>query len=96
MMAVALAGLSLAIWCYLMVGRGGFWRDRQRPSELAPDGMPGLSTWPSTVAVMPARDEAEPVAVSVGSLLLQEYEGAFRVVWKGRFQAAPSTGTSRA
>lgn len=80
MMAVALAGLSLAIWCYLMVGRGGFWRGRQRLSELAPDGMPGPQAWPSVVAIVPARDEAETIAASIGSLLVQEYEGAFRVV----------------
>lgn len=80
MMAVALAGLSLAIWCYLMVGRGGFWRGRQRLSELAPDGMPGPLVWPSVVAIVPARDEAETIAASIGSLLVQDYQGAFRVV----------------
>lgn len=80
MMAVALAGLSLAVWCYLMVGRGGFWLSRERLSELAPDGMPGPSVWPSVVAIVPARDEAESVAASIGSLLLQDYGGAFRVV----------------
>ncbi len=81
MMAVALAGLSLAVWCYLMVGRGdGIGTGRQRLSELAPDGMPGPSIWPSVVAIVPACDEAETVAASIGSLLLQNYEGVFRVV----------------
>lgn len=82
MMAVALAGLSLAVWCYLTVGRGGVRRERQRLSELAPDGMPGPPVWPSVVAIVPidSTDPAETVAASVGSLLLQDYEGAFRVV----------------
>lgn len=80
MMAVALAGLSLAIWCYLTVGHGGFWRERQRLSDLAPDGMPGPLVWPSVVAIVTAGDDAETVAASIGSLLVQDYEGAFRVV----------------
>ncbi len=36
--------------------------------------------WPEVVAVIPARDEADMIANSVGSLLRQDYRGRFSVV----------------
>lgn len=69
-----LAALSLAIWVYLLAGRGRFWRT---PVETC---HPHASFRPSVVAVVPARDEAEFIARSVGSLLRQNYPGDFRVV----------------
>ena len=38
------------------------------------------AAWPAVVAVVPARDEADVIARSVGSLLAQDYPGAFRVI----------------
>jgi hopene-associated glycosyltransferase HpnB len=72
-----LAGLSLAIWAYLLLARGGFWLSRQRDDRDTP---PAPASWPSVVAVVPARDEADVIAASVGSLLGQDYPGPFRVV----------------
>jgi hopene-associated glycosyltransferase HpnB len=77
MIALALAGLSLAIWIYLIAARGGFWRCAERDGALAG---PDPARWPALVAVVPARDEAETVAKSVGSLLAQDYPGRFAVV----------------
>ena len=70
----ALAALSLAIWLYLLLARGGFWRERP------PAVLPGLPRWPDIVAVIPARDEAETIAAAVGSLLRQDYPGRLAVV----------------
>jgi hopene-associated glycosyltransferase HpnB len=38
------------------------------------------NAWPSVVAIIPARDEADVIARSVGSLLRQDYPGLFSVV----------------
>ena len=75
--ATALGVLTLAIWLYLLVGRGGFWLTRERDDREAP---PQPSCWPSVVAVVPARNEADVIGHSVKSLLQQDYPGPFRVV----------------
>ena len=62
--ASLLAILALVVWIYLLVGRGMFWLARER------DGGEGtLAAWPSVTAIVPARDEAETIAQSIGSLL---------------------------
>ena len=68
--------MVLAIWLYLIAARGGFWwaAERDEPST-AWDG-----PWPAVTAVIPARDEAETVGETIGSLLRQTYPGAFNVV----------------
>jgi hopene-associated glycosyltransferase HpnB len=78
-MIVAVALLPVAIWAYLLIGRGWFWLCRERDDAAArlrsnPD------TLPSVVAVIPARDEADMIARSVGSLLRQDYPGPFSAI----------------
>ncbi|MBV9686160.1 MAG: glycosyltransferase, partial [Alphaproteobacteria bacterium] len=63
-----------AIWVYLLVLRGGFWRVRHPPITAA--AVPERTV----VAVIPARDEAEVVGRSVASLLAQDFSGSFRIV----------------
>ena len=72
-----LALLALAAWLVLLLGRGGFWRARERDDR---DRPPAPARWPAVVAVVPARDEADVIARSIGSLLRQDYPGPFRVV----------------
>ena len=38
------------------------------------------SAWPSVTAIVPARDEADVIARSIGSLAAQDYPGAFRIL----------------
>lgn len=76
-MSLLLGLLALAIWIYLLVARGGFWLARDR-DDVAPPAEP--AHWPSVVAVVPARNEADVIARSIGGLLAQDYPGAFRVV----------------
>ncbi len=72
----AIAGVSLAIWLYLVALRGGFWRaDRRLDEDLA-----APPAWPAVVALVPARDEAEVIGRSVAALLAQDYPGRFRIV----------------
>jgi hopene-associated glycosyltransferase HpnB len=71
---VALGALVLAVWVYLLLGRGFFWRARVAPPA------PAASRYPTVVAVIPARNEAASVGHAVASLLDQDYPGEFSVV----------------
>ena len=68
--------MVLAIWLYLLLGRGLFWLGRERDDGTAA----GQGPWPSVMSIIPARDEAECVGDTVASLLRQDYPGAIRVI----------------
>ena len=68
--------VPLAAWLYLLFGRGFFWLTRERDDGDAP----APAAWPSVTAVVPARDEADVIARSIGSLLAQDYPGTLRVI----------------
>jgi hopene-associated glycosyltransferase HpnB len=90
MLIAALACLPLGIWAYLIVGRGGFWLARDRDDR---DEPPEPAAWPAVAAVAPARDEADVIERSIGSLLAQDYPGEFRIVL---VDDNSSDGTARA
>ena len=75
MVWMMLAGLSLAIWIYLYVGRDRFWRADQRLERREP-----LAHWPAVIAVIPARDEADSIAAVIKAHLATAYPGDFQVV----------------
>jgi hopene-associated glycosyltransferase HpnB len=70
--------IALGIWLHLFFGRGWFWRI----GKLNADRSMGetLSKWPSVVAVVPARNEAETIERVVTSLVRQDYPGEFSIV----------------
>ena len=68
--------LPLLIWLYLLLFHSGFWLLRER--DTAPLSEP--DSWPAVVAVVPARDEADVIQRSIGSLIAQDYPGEFRIV----------------
>lgn len=70
------AVLPLAIWLVLLLSHGLFWLTRERDEGR----FPAPKVWPSVVAVVPARNEADVIARSVGSLLAQDYPGDFRIL----------------
>ena len=72
-----LGALCLAIWLYLLFLNGGFWMANERDDKREPAPP---ESWPSVVAVVPARDEADVIARSIGSLVGQDYPGDFHVV----------------
>jgi len=75
--APSLTGVvSLAIWLYLLAARGGFWRAGDR-LDGAP---PNIESWPDVIAIVPARDEADVIAMSVTSLVAQDYPGRLDIV----------------
>ncbi|NUK00377.1 glycosyltransferase [Streptomyces lunaelactis] len=66
---------SLAAWGWLLLGQGFFWRTDQRlPRRESP------AQWPDVAIVVPARDEAEVLPVSLPSLLAQDYPGRAEIV----------------
>ncbi|MFN3077587.1 MAG: presqualene diphosphate synthase HpnD [Alphaproteobacteria bacterium] len=73
---LALSWLAALSWGGLLLFRAGFWRADQRlvPSETT------VVSWPSVVAVIPARNEAAGIGDAVGSLLDQRYAGDFRIM----------------
>jgi hopene-associated glycosyltransferase HpnB len=73
-MTELLAVLSLAIWIYLLLFRGFFWRTDVAPVPASPPA------WPRIAAIVPARDEASSIARSISSLLAQDYPGGLSVV----------------
>jgi len=76
-MIALLALIPVAIWLYLLAGRGMFWVMQERDDRGEP---PRPASWPFVVAVVPARNEADVIAHTIGSLLAQDYPGLFRVV----------------
>ena len=75
MVEMIVATTAFAIWLYLIAARGRFWLSAER------DGSgPAPVAWPDVIAVIPARNEAEGVGDTVGSLLRQDYAGALSVV----------------
>jgi hopene-associated glycosyltransferase HpnB len=76
MIEAALGILALAVWAYLLAGRGGFWlADQTDAEESAPP-----AAWPAVTAVVPARDEADVIAEAIRSLLTQDYPGPFHII----------------
>src|SRR5271154_5640523 len=84
MIATAVSLLPFAVWAYLLFGRGWFWlcgeRDDAAESASEFQFRNAPEAWPSVVAIIPARDEADMIAQSVGSLLRQDYRGPFSVI----------------
>jgi hopene-associated glycosyltransferase HpnB len=74
---VVIGGVCVAAWVYLLLGRGFFWLARERDDANLP---PQPAAWPRVVAVVPARNEADVIERSIGSLIGQDYPGDFRVV----------------
>lgn len=70
--------VPLAIWLVLLFGRGMYWRARERDDRLEPSQ--DLPHWPSVTAVVPARNEADVIRDTIGSLIAQDYPGKLRVI----------------
>jgi hopene-associated glycosyltransferase HpnB len=77
MLALSIAAtVAAVVWAYLVVGHGGYWRASQwlPPVAAEPD------RWPDVVAIVPARNEAEMLPVTLPALLGQDYPGALSVI----------------
>ena len=73
-MLSAVAVTSLAAWVYLAIFRGLFWRSGPVLRAQAPSGSSRVT------AIVPARNEAEHILMSLWSLFEQDYKGELAVV----------------
>ena len=77
MLALSIACTAAAVaWVYLVAAHGGYWRTSQRLPRVS--GEP--DAWPDVVAVVPARNEAEMLPVTLPALLGQDYPGVLAVI----------------
>jgi hopene-associated glycosyltransferase HpnB len=70
-----LAAIPLAIWLYLLLARGSFWRLIEEKIEPR-----RLENWPHVIAVVPARNEAATISQAILSLVKQDYPGEFSII----------------
>src|ERR1700722_17073101 len=81
-----LAAATLVIWIYLLLFRGGFWREfarRSAPPSAPSPNAPSIalaSNAPRIVAVVPARDESDVVGRAIASLAAQRAPGYFHII----------------
>jgi len=68
--------VPLGVWLYLLLLHHGFWLLRERDTNAAAEP----AAWPSVVAVVPARNEADVIQQSIASLVAQDYPGPFHIV----------------
>ena len=75
-MSEALGFICVAVWIYLIFGRGGFWR-----SDITDAAYPArdVGRWPAVAVVIPARNESEFIGASVQSLVRQNYPGPLTI-----------------
>jgi hopene-associated glycosyltransferase HpnB len=75
--AAILAATTAFLWLYLFFLRGQFWLLRNFDDDQT--NLPLPRTLPKIQAIVPARNEAQTIAVTVRSLLEQNYPGAFSI-----------------
>ena len=75
--ALVIATLSLVIWLYLILAHGGFWLGRENDDALLTSEPP--AQWPRVAAVIPARNEADMIPLSLPTLMAQDYPGDFTI-----------------
>jgi hopene-associated glycosyltransferase HpnB len=68
--------LSLVIWLFLILFWGQFWRVDQ---QLEVNKDTDITTLPTVCVIVPARNEADVIPISLRSLLLQDYPGNFTI-----------------
>jgi len=77
MLGLSVACAAAAVgWVYLVAAHGGFWRTGQRLPRVAAEPR----VWPDVTAVVPARNEAAMLPVTLPALLGQDYPGPLAVV----------------
>jgi len=69
--------LSLIIWLYLILARGQFWLSNQKINPVTSP----LTNYPKVSAIIPARNEADVLPISLTSLFNQDYQGALSFVF---------------
>jgi hopene-associated glycosyltransferase HpnB len=78
--AHAAAAVPLAIWLYLLLARGGFWRVSRTVQASSSYASTAAAAGRHIIAVVPARNEVEGIAKAVSSLLVQTLTPPLHVI----------------
>jgi hopene-associated glycosyltransferase HpnB len=76
----AAAAVPLAIWLYLLLARGRFWRVSRVPGPQSSSAAAAVGPGRRVIAVVPARNEAEGIGKAVSSLLAQALAPPIHVI----------------
>jgi len=71
---------NLIIWIYLLIFRGQFWLADRRLSPTLTADIQSKKYWPSIYAIVPARNEAKLLRLTLSSLLNQDYPGILKII----------------
>ncbi|MBC27884.1 MAG: glycosyl transferase family 2 [Rhodospirillaceae bacterium] len=71
---------TLGSWLYLWLFRSLFWLANQRLENNLPADIPATISFPSVIALIPARNEEDVIARCIGSLLNQDYQGELSII----------------
>lgn len=77
---LGLTVLPIGIWLYLLSAWGRFWRCDQRLESDATEQPSPIAPYPAVHAVIPARNEADLLPLTLRSLLSQDYPGLFKLI----------------
>jgi hopene-associated glycosyltransferase HpnB len=77
-LSIILAGVALLTWIFLTFFRGSFWQLSPFDDDVARHD--SLQRWPRVVAIVPARNEAETISLTLESLISQDYPGELQIV----------------
>jgi len=83
MIVLGLMLLSLAIWLVMLIFWGQFWRVDQlleTTTNISAQVSAQVSPLPQVCLVIPARNEADLLPITMRSLLLQNYPGTFHII----------------
>ncbi|NEN90664.1 MAG: glycosyltransferase [Okeania sp. SIO3H1] len=72
--------INLIIWIYLLIFRGKFWLADQRLLPISETEIRKNQYWPSISVIIPARNEAKLLRLTLKSLLNQDYPGNFKII----------------
>ncbi|HEY9659985.1 MAG TPA: glycosyltransferase, partial [Allocoleopsis sp.] len=75
-----ITALSLVSWLYLLLSRGQFWQCDQKLESLPQPDISSSALLPYICAIIPARNEADLLPITLRSLLQQDYTGQFSII----------------
>jgi hopene-associated glycosyltransferase HpnB len=71
--------LAAVVWLYFLAAHGGYWLTSQRlPASRTATAQ--HESWPRVAVIVPARNEAEMLPVTLPTLLAQDYPGVLDIV----------------
>ncbi len=71
---------NFIIWIYLLIFRGKFWLADQGLLPTSETEIENTEYWPSVSVIIPARNEAKLLRVTLNSLLNQDYPGNLKII----------------